>query len=76
MVEIYRRRFWCEESFRDQKQEFGLEGVRVCEARRLENLLLALALCFLLLAVIGLRAEKLGYATKFAGRKKGQKVLS
>ena len=76
VVEIYRRRFWCEESFRDQKQEFGLEGVRVREARRLENLLLALALVFLLLAVIGLRAEKLGYAAKFAGRKKGQKVLS
>lgn len=76
VVEIYRRRFWCEESFRDQKQEFALAGVRVCEARRLENLLLALALVFLLLAVIGLGAEKLGDTVKFAGRKKGQKVLS
>ena len=76
LVEIYRRRFWCEESFRDQKQEFGLEGVRVTEACRLENLLLALALVFLILAVIGLKAEKLGLAVKFAGRKKGQKVLS
>ena len=75
-VEIYRRRFWCEESFRDQKQEFALEGVRVTEARRLENLLLALALVFLLLAVIGLRAERLGLAVKFAGRKKRQKMLS
>ena len=53
LVEIYRRRFWYEESFRDQKQEFDMEGVRVCEARRMEKLLLALALCFLLLAVIG-----------------------
>ena len=26
--------------------------------------------------VIGLRGEKLGYAAKFAGRKKGEKVLS
>ncbi len=76
LVEIYRRRFWCEESFRDQKQEFGLEGVRVRQARRLENLLLALALVFLIVAVIGLRAEKLGYSDKFAGRKKGQKVIS
>ena len=76
IVEIYRRRFWCEESFRDQKQEFALDGVRVCEARRWENLLLALAVVFLLLAVIGLRAEKLGYAAKFAGQKKGQKVIS
>lgn len=76
LVEIYRRRFWCEESFRDQKQEFSLEGVRVTQARRLENLLLALAIVFLLLAVIGLRAEKLGYTAKLAGRKKGQKVLS
>jgi hypothetical protein len=42
IVGIYRRRFWCEESFRDQKQEFRLEGVRVTKAARLENLLLAL----------------------------------
>lgn len=80
LVEIYRRRFWCEESFRDQKQEFGLEQVRVTQARRLENLLLALALVFLILAVIGIRGEALGYAAKFARRKgrkqKGQKVLS
>ena len=46
------------------------------QARRLENLLLALALVFLIVAVIGLRAEKLGYSDKFAGRKKGQKVIS
>ena len=76
IVDIYRRRFWCEESFRDQKQEFGLEGVRVTLARRLENLLVALAIVFLLVAVIGQRAEKLGYADKFAGRKKRQKTLS
>lgn len=76
IVEIYRRRFWCEESFRDQKQEFGLEAVRVQEARRLENLLLALAIVFLILAVIGLRGEKLGYGDKFAGKKKGKLVLS
>ncbi|MCI0559339.1 MAG: transposase, partial [Nitrososphaera sp.] len=36
IVNIYRRRFWCEESFRDQKQEFELEKVRVKRARRLE----------------------------------------
>jgi len=76
IVEIYRRRFWCEESFRDQKQEFGLEAIRVQEARRVENLLLALAIVFLMLAVIGLRGEKLGYAAKFAGKKRRQVVLS
>jgi hypothetical protein len=76
LVDIYRRHFWCEESFRDQKQEFDLQGVRVTLARRLENLLLALAIVFLLLAVIGQRAEQLGYADKFAGRKKRQKTLS
>lgn len=38
IVGIYRRRLWCEESFRDQKQEFELEGVRVTKAARLENL--------------------------------------
>jgi len=76
IVEIYRRRFWCEESFRDQKQEFQLESVRVHQARRLENLLLALAIVFLLLAVIGVKGENLGYTIKFAGRKKGKKTLS
>ena len=76
IVAIYRRRFWCEESFRDQKQEFQLEQVRVKQAGRLENLLLALAIALLLLAVIGMRGKKLGYADKFAAPKKKQTVLS
>lgn len=76
IVEIYRRRFWGEESFRDQKQAFALESVRVQEPERLANLLLALALVFLILAVLGLRAEKLGYTDQLAGRKRGKKVIS
>lgn len=76
IVNIYRRRFWCEESFRDQKQEFELEAVRVRKAARLENILLALAIVLLLLAVIGLRGNKLGYSDKFCSRKRGQRVLS
>ena len=76
IVNIYRRRFWCEESFRDQKQEFDLEAVRVTKASRLENLLLALAIVLLILAVIGMRGNKLGYADKFCARKKKRTVLS
>ena len=76
IVNIYRRRFWCEESFRDQKQEFELEAVRVKKASRLENLLLALAIVLLILAVIGVRGNKLGYEDKFCARKKKQAVLS
>lgn len=76
IVNIYRRRFWCEESFRDQKQEFELEGVRVTKSARLENLLLALAIVLLILAVIGLRGNKLGYEDKYCARKKKQTVLS
>ena len=76
VVGIYRERFWCEESFRDQKQEFELEGVRVEQARRLENLLLALAIVLLALAVIGMRAKKLGYGEQLSTRKKKQTVLS
>jgi len=76
IVGIYRRRFWCEESFRDQKQEFELEGVRVTKASRLENLVLAMAIVLLALAVIGLRANKLGYGDKFCTRKKKRVVLS
>jgi transposase len=76
IVNIYRRRFWCEESFRDQKQEFELERVRVTKAERLENLLVALAIVLLMLAVIGLRGNKLGYEDKFSTRKKKQVVLS
>ena len=76
IVALYRRRFWCEESFRDQKQEFALEQVRVKQAGRLENLLLALAIALLLLAIIGMRGKKLGYADKFAVPKKKQAVLS
>jgi hypothetical protein len=76
IVGMYRRRFWCEESFRDQKQEFELEGMRVTKAGRLENLLLALAIVLLLLAVIGRRGNKLGYTEKYCSRKKQQRVLS
>jgi hypothetical protein len=76
IVALYRRRFWCEECFRDQKQEFALEQVRVKQAGRLENLLLALAIALLLLAIIGMRGKKLGYADKFAMPKKKQTVLS
>jgi transposase len=76
IVNLYRRRFWCEESFRDQKQEFELEAVRVTKSSRLENLLLALAIALLILAVIGLRGNKLGYEDKYCARKKKRTVLS
>jgi len=76
IVSIYRERFWCEESFRDQKQEFELERVRVEKASRLENLLLALAIVLLMLAVIGMRGKKLDYADKYSTRKKKRVVIS
>ncbi len=76
VVAIYARRFWCEESFRDQKQEFELEGVRVKQAARLENLLLVLAIAMLMLAIIGMRGNKLACAEKFCPRKKRQRLLS
>jgi transposase len=76
IVSIYRERFWCEEGFRDQKQEFELERVRVEKASRLENLLLALAIVLLMLAVIGMRGKKLGYADKYSTRKKKRAVIS
>jgi hypothetical protein len=76
IVAIYRRRFWCEESFRDQKQEFQLEQVRVQPAGRLENLLLALAITLMILAIIGMRGKQLGYTDKFAAPKRKQTVLS
>lgn len=75
-VALYARRFWCEESFRDQKQEFELEGVRVKQAARLENLLLVLAIAMLMLAIIGMRGNKLACAEKFCPRKKRQRLLS
>jgi hypothetical protein len=75
-VAIYRERFWCEESFRDQKQEFELERVRVEKASRLENLLLALAIVLMILAVIGMRGNKLGYREKYSSRKKRRETIS
>lgn len=76
VVRIYERRFWCEESFRDQKQEFDLEGVRVKRAERLENLLLALAIVVMILAVIAVRGKKLGYEEKFSIVKKKRSEIS
>jgi hypothetical protein len=76
IVDVYRRRFWCEENFRDLKQAFGLEAVRVQKPERLDALLLVVSLVFLILALVGVRAEKLGYASKLACRKKGKKALS
>jgi hypothetical protein len=76
VVKIYERRFWCEESFRDQKQEFELEKVRVKQAARLENLLLALAIVLMILAVIAQRGKKLGYEEKFSIVKKKRSEIS
>lgn len=76
LVAIYRRRFWCEEDFRDLKQAFKLEKVRVTSAEHLDVLLMALAIVIYLLAVLGVRAEKLGYATQFSTPKKGTRTLS
>ena len=76
VVKIYERRFWCEESFRDQKQEFELEGVRVKRAERLENLILALAIVLMILAVIAQRGKKLGYEEKFSTVKKRRSEIS
>jgi hypothetical protein len=76
LVDIYRRRFWCEEDFRDLKQAFAIEAVRVKTAEHLDVLLMALAIVVYLLAVLGLRADKLGYATQFATPKKGTRTVS
>jgi Transposase DDE domain len=76
VVKIYERRFWCEESFRDQKQEFELEAVRVKQAERLENLLLALAIVLMILVVIAQRGKKLGYEEKFSTVKKRGSEIS
>ena len=53
-----------------------MERVRVEKAARLENLLLALAIVVMILAVIGQRGKKLGYADKYSTRKKKQEVIS
>ena len=76
VVKIYERRFWCEESFRDQKQEFELEAVRVKQAKRLENLLLALAIALMMIAVIAVRGKKLGYEEKYSIVKKKRSEIS
>ena len=76
VVRVYQRRFWCEESFRDQKQEFELEAVRVKQAARLENLLVALAIVLMILAVIAQRGKKLGYEVKFSIVKKKRSEIS
>jgi hypothetical protein len=76
VVKIYERRFWCEESFRDQKQEFELEAVRVKQASRLENLLLALAIVLMIIAIIAERGKKLGYEEKYSIVKKKRSEIS
>ena len=50
-VAWYKRRFWIEESFRDDKSRLLLDAVRVESARRLNHLLMALtiAVCWLCL---------------------------
>jgi hypothetical protein len=76
LVNIYKRRFWCEECFRDQKQEFDLEGVRVRKPSRLENLLLLMAIAMLILAIIAQRGKKLGYTEKYAPPKAKRPEIS
>lgn len=76
IVKIYERRFWCEESFRDQKQEFELEEVEVKQASRLENLLMVLAVVIMILAVIGERGKKLGWEDKYSTVRKKRSEIS
>ncbi len=76
VVGIYERRMWCEEGFRDQKQEFQLEAVRVKQASRLENLLLALSIAQMILAVIAQRGKKLCWEEKFSIVKKKRSEIS
>jgi hypothetical protein len=50
--------------------------VRVKQAERLENLLLALAIVVMILAVIAQRGKKLGYEDKFSIVKKKRSEIS
>jgi hypothetical protein len=50
--------------------------VRVKQAERLENLLLALAIVLMIIAVIAQRGKKLGYEDKFSIVKKKRSEIS
>jgi hypothetical protein len=67
IIALYRRRFTCEEQFRDEKDSrFGLgtKQIRVSTCERRDRMLLVNALATVLLTLLGAVGEKLGYDKK------------
>lgn len=65
IVQLYQRRMWIEEMFRDWKNRqwgMGLDAVRLCEPDRHDRLFLIVALAYYFLSACGAYAEKRGLA--------------
>jgi len=60
-LRLYRRRMVIEEFFRDCKRELGLRKAQVRQWHRLDGLLLALLVVYLLLALLGLSHSLAAY---------------
>ena len=63
VVNLYSRRFECEEGFRDLKDRrygYGLSSTRISVCRRRDRFLMLFALAYLVLTVFGAASEKLG----------------
>ena len=64
IIELYSRRFTCEEHFRDAKDDrfgVGLKETRVSTPARRDRLLLIYAISVILLTLLGKTGESLGY---------------
>jgi len=55
IADIYRRRMWIEESFRDAKSNLGLRGLWLATTERMERLLIVMAVAMLLCILTALK---------------------
>ena len=63
IVNLYGRRFECEEGFRDLKDRrygYGLSSVRISDCRRRDRFLILFALAYVVLTLFGAASEHLG----------------
>jgi len=73
IAELYGRRMWIEEGFRDAKSNFGLRGLWLATCERMERLLIVMAVGMMLCMLTGLkwRSEHGGRDPQLSTKRRG-----
>jgi len=75
-LNLYERRMWQEEGFRDMKSPLQLKEIKVKTLVRVERLLIGVMIAYIILSIIGLKAESEGLWEKVSSKNKRKKTMS